>query len=446
MSPTRKARAGLPACKERRAAGKALRNKVSRREQGGWQPAPDRPDVVDALLAANRGRLPHLLPIKYGRMAASPFGFFRGAVPVMAADLATLSRTGLTVQICGDAHVRNLGAYAAPDGHLVFDINDFDESLPGPWEWDLKRLATSLVLAGRESGNGDKDCGTAVEALVRSYRKGLRKFSEMKVLELAKYEVQRHVQRGPVCDIIAKAARATAEDTLKKYTARRNGARHFVRQPPLLTPVAPATGARVMQSLKEYRESLGADHQVILDAYRPVDVCFKVVGTGSVGVRDYVVLCFGNGLEDPMFLQVKQELASAYVAYLPELVFAHQGRRVAEGQHRMQTLSDPFLGWTTIEGAHYLVRQLRDHKASVDPKELKGQALEEFAAVAGEVLAKAHARTGDGAAISGYCGTNDRFDQAICQFALAYAQQTERDHEQLVMAIRRHKIRALRNL
>ncbi len=446
MSPTRRARAGLPALKERRAAGKALREQVSRKEQGRWQPAPDRADVVDALLAANRGRLPHLLPIKYGRMAASPLGFFRGAVPIMAADLAALPRTGLAVQICGDAHVRNLGAFAAPDGHLVFDINDFDESLPGPWEWDLKRLATSVVLAGRESGNGDGNCKDAVEALARSYRKGLRKFSEMRVLELAKYEIQRHVSRGPVCDVVAKAAHATPDDTLQKYTVRRNGTRYFVRKPPLLTPVAAATAARVIASLKEYRESLGPDHQVVFDAYRPVDVSFKVVGTGSVGVRDYVVLCFGNGLDDPMFLQIKQEPPSSYAPHLPGLSFAHEGRRVAEGQHRMQTLSDPFLGWTTIEGAHYVVRQLRDHKASIDPEDLTGEALQEYAAVAGEVLAKAHARTGDGAAIAGYCGTTGKLDEAMREFAIAYAEQTERDHEQLVKAIRRHKIRALRNV
>ncbi len=441
-----RSRTGLPPLKQRYDSGKRLRKKLSRRDQSLWQAAPGRSDVVDHLIAANRGRLPHLLPIKYGRMAASPFGFFRGAAPIMAADLAAQPFTGVLVQICGDAHVRNLGAFAAPDGHLVFDINDFDETLCGPWEWDLKRFATSIVLAGREAGNGDDDCADAIERFVESYRTFLYKFSEMKVLELAKFEISRRYARGPVCDIMNKAARTTADANLEKLTAARNGMRRFLRQPPLLTPVTSATAARVIKSLTEYRNSLGPDHQVVIDAYRPVDVSFKVVGTGSVGAKDYVVLCFGNGARDPVFLQVKQELPSCYAAYLPEAGSDHHGKRVAEGQHRMQTVSDPLLGWTTIDRDHYLVRQLRDHKASIDPKELAGEALVEYSAVAGEVLAKAHARTGDSAAIAGYCGQNDRLDKAIRKFAVAYAEQTQRDHEQLVKAMRTGKIKARRNV
>ncbi len=416
---------------------------LPRGDQGKWKPWAGRPEILATLLKASQGRLPELLPIKWGRMAASPFGFFRGAVPVMALDLARSKVTGVHVQMCGDAHVRNLGAFAAPDGHLVFDINDFDETMPGPWEWDLKRLAASLVLAGREAGDGGPLCSEAVGELVFSYREALKRFATMSALDLARFEIRRF-RRGPVTRILEKAERATPMHSLEKLTVQaRGGLRRFPKRPPLLQPLESGKARRVISSLKAYRDTVSDDRQLVLDAYHLVDVAFKVVGTGSVGTRDYAVLAFGDGADHPLFLQVKEELPSAYRALLPR-VFSpnHEGRRVAQGQHRMQTASDPFLGWTTLAGRHYLVRQLADHKAAIDPKELSGLALKEYARVCGEVLAKAHARTGDAAILYGYCGDTDRLDRAMGKFAVAYADQTESDHNDFVKAIRAHRIRA----
>jgi uncharacterized protein (DUF2252 family) len=438
----------LPTCEERRAYGESRREVVHRVDQGKWAPAPNRQDPIAAILATTSGRLPELVPIRMGRMVASLFGFFRGAADIMAADLAPWPTSGLQVQSCGDAHVRNLGAFAAPDGHLVFDLNDFDETIRGPWEWDLKRLATSILLAGREAGEKERDCYDAILALVSSYRGAMIRFLEMTALDLVKYEARRHSQVALVRAVLAKAERATPQHTLEKLTvATRGGWRRFAQQPPLLKHVPDEVAESVLAALAPYRETLGPDHQQVLDAYQPFDVAFKVVGTGSVGVRDYVVLCFGNGPEDPLFLQVKEEGASCYVPYLREVPpFSHQGRRVAEGQHRMQTLSDPFLGWTSIDGRDYLVRQLCDHKASIDPMDLKGEALNEYGLVCGEILAKGHARTGDAAAIAGYCGGNDKLDKAIAQFAVAYAEQTSRDHEALEKAIKAGAVKAVRGV
>jgi len=432
---------------QRQDEGRALRKKLPRSEQVKWEPAADRPDPVKLLLDANRERLKYLLPIKWGRMAASPFGFYRGATHLMARDLGALPTTGIEVQVCGDAHVRNLGAYAAADCHLVFDINDFDETVRGPWEWDLKRLVVSVVLAGREAGDKDTDCENAVLALVRCYRESLQRFAKMKVVELERYEIRREMVRGVVRNVLAKAARVTIENTLQKLTEPgKDGVPKIANRPPLLTPVSAAVKAKVLGAAKEYRESLGPDHQQVLDGYTPAHVSFKVVGTGSVGTRDYIILLFGNGSADPLFLQVKQELRSCYAPYLPNYDSPHEGRRVAEGQHRMQTVCDPLLGWTSIEGNHYIVRQLRDHKASIDPEALSGKALTEYALVAGEVLAKAHARTGDGAVLSGYCGTKDVLDEAMAGFAKAYADQTEKDHRLFVKAVRSGKVKAMRGL
>lgn len=430
---------------ERREYGRSLRQKVHRVDQAVWKPAATRRDPVDIVLQSNSGRLADLVPIKMGRMAQSPLAFFRGAAPAMAADLATLPTTGLSVQMCGDAHVRNLGAFAAPDGHLVFDLNDFDETMPGPWEWDLKRLAASFVLAGQAAGDSQRECDDAVRDLVRCYREAMDRFAEMKVLELLRYEVRRGTHDGPVHDALAKAERASPQRTLDKLTiATKDGGRCFADKKPLLEHVPESVARSVVAGLVPYRDTLGADRQLVLDAYQTVDVAFKVVGTGSVGTRDYVVLCFGNGLDDPLFLQVKEELPSCYLPYLHVTKpFPHEGRRVAEGQHRMQTVSDPLLGWTTIEGRPFLVRQLADHKAAIDPAELKGTALNEFATVSGEILAKGHARTGDAAAIAGYCGKTDKLDKATAAFASSYADQVRQDHARFVEAVRQSRIKAI---
>ena len=430
---------------QRRAGGAACRKIITRRGHGTWAPAPDRPDPVQALLSANAGRLSELLPIKWGRMAASPFGFFRGAAPLMALDLAGHPVTELSVQICGDAHVRNLGAYAAPDGHLVFDVNDFDETLAdAPWEWDVKRLATSLILANREAGGSDAEGVEAVHAFARCYRKALRCFAAMHVLDLMSYEVRRYPKGSGVREVLQKAERATPAKNLSKLTVPGpDGQPRFHDQPPLLSHVEDVQVSRVLASLGAYRETLGLDRRQALDAYRPVDVTFKVVGTGSVGTRDYVVLLLGNGPDDALFLQVKEELPSAWGAALTgTAVGGHQGRRVAEGQHRCQSATDPFIGWTTMEGRDYLVRQLSDHKASLELVGLAGGVLGEYARVCGEILAKAHARTGDAAALAGYVGKSDRLDQALADFALVYAAQTVQDHAALAAAIQNGDLKA----
>jgi uncharacterized protein (DUF2252 family) len=433
----------IPSLAERRAEGKKLRDKLPRVDQADWKPAPDR-DILAAVKAATAGRLPGLIPIKMGRMSASPFAFFRGAASLMARDLANHPTTGLQVQLCGDAHVKNLGAYAAPDGRLVFDLNDFDETIPGPWEWDLKRLAASIVLAARDAGDSEGDCTEATHEMVRCYRESLDLFSRMKVLELAKYAIHRQSENKVVRDVLQKAERVTPLKTLNKLTEpAKNGLRRFHDNLPALRHVPEGIRVAVFKALKEYRQRVTAGRQLILDAYHPVDVAFKVVGTGSVGTRDYVVLLFGNGTEDPMFLQIKEELQSCYAAYLGSAdEFKHQGQRAAQGQQRMQTVTDPFLGWVTMEGHQYLVRQLADHKAAVDPAELKGEALLEYAVVCGKVLAKAHARTGNAAALYGYCGDAVKLDKAIGKFALTYADQTRLDYDQFMKAIKAGKIKA----
>jgi uncharacterized protein (DUF2252 family) len=433
------------ALKERLRLGKELRSKIGRNRQSDWSPKTGRKDPVATIVAANSNRLQFLLPIKMGRMAAGPFAFFRGGAPLMAADLATLPVTGLQVQICGDAHVHNLGAYAAPEGHLVFDINDFDETIAGPWEWDLKRLATSLVLAGREAGESNSACRDSVEAMVRSYRTSMNRFAAMTLCELAKVEIRRGEKGTLVHAVLQKASRVTPIETLKKLAVAGPRAGHrFHDMPPVLRHVDAKTRSQVVASLPQYLNTISPSHQWILNAYEPVDVAFKIVGTGSVGTRDYLVLLFGRGVQDPLILQVKEELPSCYAAYLRRVPPAkHEGRRVAEGQQKMQTVADPFLGYTTIDGRHFLVRQLSDHKASIDLANLQGTALLEYAAVCGELLAKGHARTGKCGVIAGYCGNSNKLDTAVAKFARAYADQTESDFEQFKKAIASRRVRSV---
>lgn len=420
-----------------------MREKTPRAANAAWVPSVGR-DVLNTVLNSSKGRLVELLPIKMGRMAVSPFSFYRGCAPLMAADLSTLLVTGMHVQICGDAHVRNLGAYATPDGHLVFDLNDFDETIRGPWEWDLKRLATSIVLAGREAGSKDTVCLEAVHEMMRLYRESMSEFANMSILALARFEIRRAQATKPVRRILHKAERQTPLAVLRKLaTQDEHGIASFHDRPPVLKHVPSATAKAVLESLTEYRETLGANRQLIFDAFKPVDVAFKVVGTGSVGTRDYVVLMFGHGTSDPLFIQVKEALPSCYEPYLPKThVVLHHGQRVAQGQQRMQTVSDPFLGWTSMEGRRFLVRQLADHKASIKPEALHGTALTDYALICGETLAKAHARTGDAAAIAGYCGDSDKLDTAITKFARTYADRTEQDHKIFCKAIRQGHIKA----
>jgi uncharacterized protein (DUF2252 family) len=433
--------AAVPSPGERFAKGKEHRKKVGRADHGQWKPSKNRQDPVEVVLTSTRGRLRDLIPIKMARMYASPFGFFRGTAPLMAADLATLQACGLEAQICGDAHVRNLGAYAAPDGHLVFDINDFDETVRGPFEWDLKRLGTSLVLAGQQSGHTAKVCKEAVRLFIRSYCGAMTRLSELPVLELAKFQL--HVKVGPVQSVLRKAERSTPQHNLEKLAISSGGKHKFKDARPLLAPVRAQVARQVVAALGLYAETLSPERQQFLSCYRPVDVAFKVVGTGSVGTRDYVVLCFGNGDRDPLFLQVKEEPPSCYSRHLTSPQnFMNEGKRVVEGQRRMQAQSDPFLGWTSMAGRDYLVRQLSDHKAGIDDTQLQGNGLTEYARVCGEVLAKGHARSGDPMQLAGYCGSGSKLDDAIAEFAERYAEQTERDYEVFQKAIKAGKIKS----
>jgi uncharacterized protein (DUF2252 family) len=415
---------------ERRAFGQSRRKQVRRQEQNRWRSADRQTDPIDALAASAVGRVPALMAIKWQRMAASPFGFFRGAVPVMAADLAVLPHTGIFTQLCGDAHVRNLGAYAAPDGRLVFDINDFDETIRGPFEWDVKRLATSIILAGRESGSKSAACGTAAAMLLRSYRRSMHAFARMTVMEVAHFQVHRLQRVAPVSQVLRKAEQATPQYNAERLLAPGKTHRIFVENKPLQYRLPAGKAQMIVDSLSQYRESLQPERQHFFDLYRPLDVAFRVVGTGSVGLRDYIVYLEGNSSEDPLFLQIKEEPFSAYAPYLGEMgAPQHQGRRVVQGQRAMQFLSDMMLGWTSINNRHYLVRQLNDHKGSIAIDDLKGEGLMQYAEICGELLARGHARAGDPVALDGYIGTSDRFVEAIAGFAVDYADQTEEDYK-----------------
>jgi uncharacterized protein (DUF2252 family) len=427
---------------ERRNLGQARRKQVGRQEHNQLSPKARKTPALDLLARSMRGRVPALVKLKYALMAASPFGYFRGAVPVMAADLAMLPSTGLTVQLCGDAHVRNLGAFAAPDGRLTFDINDFDESIRGPLEWDLKRMAASLVLAGRASGHKDSAARETVERFVARYAAQMSAFSKMSFLEVGHFQVHRLSQIDPVQKALMKAERATPKHTLEQLTEpipeksseRRfpKAERRFKEIKPTLTRVSGAQAAAVLGALGPYRQMLEPQRQHLLSLYRPVDVAFKVVGTGSVGLRDYCIYFEGNGLADPLFLQIKEEPASGYGPYLPDAAPPHHnGQRVAEGQKAMQVQSDPFLGWTHFGGRDYLVRQLNDHKGAIDLEDLSGGGLEAYAEVCGELLARGHARSGDPLILNGYIGSGDGFAEALAKFGSAYADQTEKDWNEL---------------
>jgi uncharacterized protein (DUF2252 family) len=456
----------LPDAKERFELGRQQRRKQMRRpEHRIWKAKDRRESPLKLLEASTRGRVPALVALKDELMAASPFAYFRGAVPVMAYDLSLIANTGIRNQLCGDAHVRNLGAFAAPDGRLVFDINDFDETIVAPFEWEVKRMATSLVLAGRAAGARNIDCRQAAAVFLERYRTAMWSFARMPVLELARYQVHRLQSMTSVAGILLMAERSTPMHTLLTLTeveggasAQKKGAKNagakkagkglkpevaqrvFRTMPPRLMRVKGEVAENVLGSLTKYAESLQPERRHFLAQYRPVDVAFKVVGTGSVGLRDYVVLMEGNGTKDPLFLQIKQEVASGYAPYVAardRREKQHQGRRVVDGERAMQLQSDPFLGWTTMDGRDYLVRQLNDHKASIQLESLKAAELLEYAGVCGEILARGHARAGDSSMIAGYLGRSTRFDDAVGVFAEAYANQTELDWKQLVQSLKK---------
>ncbi len=421
---------------ERRAVGQARRKQIGRQQHDQLNPKARTVSALALLERAGKGRVPSLVKLKYQLMAQSPFGYFRGAVPVMAADLSVLPNSGIVTQICGDAHVRNLGAFAAPDGRLVFDINDFDETIRGPFEWDLKRMAASLVLAGRESGHKDDSCQAAVEKCIERYVAQTRVFSRMPIIEVGRYQVHRIGSIVPIHDALLKAERATPCHILEQLTepssAKPGAPRRFREIEPTLTRVTGRKAQAVLAALGPYRTLLEPQRQHFLTLYRPVDVGFKVVGTGSVGTRDYCIYFEGNGPGDPLFLQIKEEPPSGYTPYLPAAMPPHHnGQRVVEGQRAMQLQSDPFLGWTQLEGRDFLVRQLNDHKGAITIEDLVGSGLIAFAEVCGELLARGHARSGDAITISGYLGNGGGFGQSLARFGVAYADQTVKDMQEL---------------
>lgn len=431
----------LETAKRRIELGKRLRNSVSRTAHGKLRLRERQFDPIRLLLSSVDGHVPELLSIKYARMSVSPFAFFRGAVSIMAADLVRLPHSGIDAQLCGDAHVQNMGSFASPDGKLIFDVNDFDETIRGPWEWDVKRMATSIVLAGHEAGQKFVDCHSAAEAFVESYCRSMAEFAREPILEVARHLIHRGGDSRPIHAALQQSERSRPLDLLKKYTKLDHGDPRFLDRRPTLWRVKGKEAKQVLSSLETYRETLAPERRHLFKMFRPVDVGFKVVGTGSVGLRDYVVLFEGNGSEDPLFLQVKQEMKSVYARYLRGFTYRNQGQRVAEGQRAIQPVSDPLLGWTAFGGREYLVRQLNDHKGSIDVGTLKGDGLGSLALVAGELLARGHARSGDPWMIYGYCGSGSKIVKAIRDFASAYADQTEADYSKFVAAIKNKEIK-----
>ncbi len=430
-----------PSREERLKRGQEQRRHLGRNALGEFEPKKRKIAALDTLLNNTEGRVPNLLPVKYARMSISPFAYFRGAVSIMAADLGGHPNTELTVQLCGDAHVQNMGCFASPDGHLVFDLNDFDETIAGPWEWDIKRMATSLVLAGLESDHKTEGCNDAVETFSACYCSTLELLAEEPLLVAARHIIRRISKARAVSAAFAQAERATPTDLLKKY-AEQDGRQNlrFRRIEHMLWRVGGAEKQNVIESLLPYQESLSPDRRHLFDFFQERDVAFKIVGTGSVALRDYVVL-MENGENDPLFLQIKQEVHSAYAPYLKHAHYDHQGQRVVEGQRKIQALSDLLLGWTRIADDDYLVRQLNDHKGTVSLDTLRGDGLKSLAGVAGELLARGHVRSGDALAIKGYIGNPERVVKSIAKFAHRYAEVTNDDYAEFKKAIKEGRVK-----
>lgn len=427
----------------RRRLGRDRRAAAPRRSHAAWAPLPDRVDPVALLASRDSQRESALAPVRVARMLSTPFAYYRGAADMMALDLMTSPATGIVAQICGDAHCLNFGFYGSPAGVVVFDVNDFDETAPGPWEWDLKRLTVSVVLAGRGNGMSDEECRVAAQAAVRSYRRALESFQDESMLDLWRLAVNDHslvVHRFGRDDPLfrrefAAARRHDNARVLPKLTEVVNGRRVFCSRPPLLSRLDDSVIAAVTEAVGPYRMTTLPDARDILDNYEVVDVAQKVVGVGSVGTQDFVVLLEASGRE-PLFLQVKQAVPSDVRRVLGGPEPTHEGERVVSGQRLMQAVSDPFLGWTTVHDVPVYVRQLKDLKASMPLPALAGSTLDDYGSLCAAILARAHARTCDPAEISGYCGRGTALDEAFARFAMSYADQVEQDHAALVRAVR----------
>jgi uncharacterized protein (DUF2252 family) len=432
-------------------AGKDLREKVSRKSQGDFTIRERKRTVFELINESNIDRVPELIPIRHQRMSESPFTFYRGTAGIMAHDLTDLPNTGLKVQAIGDCHLMNFGGFATPERNLVFDANDFDETLPAYWEWDVKRLATSFVLAARDNSYRESDAKEMAYTLVHSYREHLFEYAQMNLLELwyTKFDFETlrknakfHETRRLLSDAIAQADKQTPEKIFYKITTNTMKRFEISDQPPLIyhPPDIKKHHEQILSFVEYYSGTLLDDRRYLFEKYKLIDVALKVVGVGSVGTRSYVVLMM-NDRNESIFLQVKEARPSVLEPYTSKSIYSHNGQRVVEGQRLVQTASDIFLGWSTdAQGRHYYFRQLRDKKVSLAYANQNKLVLESYARICGKVLARAHAKTGNAEMISGYMGKNDMLDKAIARFATAYADQTEKDYEDFIKAIKKGKL------
>ncbi|WMX48391.1 DUF2252 domain-containing protein [Streptomyces roseicoloratus] len=430
---------------ERAERGKAARKRAPRSSHGRWIPSSQRPDPVAVLERQSVDRLPDLVPIRYGRMAVSPFAFLRGAAAVMAADLAAQRHTGLTVQLCGDAHLLNFGVYASPERTLLFDVNDFDETLQGPFEWDVKRLAASVAVAALQNGTTKAKAHRAAQVTVESYRLAMRGLAARGELEVWYERIAEDdlmalahgaASRGRLQERLARARRRTSLQALGKLTVKDGTGRHIVDDPPLLERVTDVDRVTLGKIFSDYRSSLAEERRLLLDRFRFVDAARKVVGVGSVGTRCFVLLLEGRDDGDPLFLQIKEASASVLEQHLGPSPHTHHGHRVVSGQRLTQAAGDIFLGWMTgPEQRHFYWRQLRDMKGSAEVETMSPSVLRDYARLCGRALARAHARSGDRIAIAAYLGGSDVFDRATADFALRYAGQNADDYAALGAAI-----------
>ncbi|MBV8885792.1 MAG: DUF2252 domain-containing protein [Chroococcidiopsidaceae cyanobacterium CP_BM_RX_35] len=438
---------------ERWEAGKALRQVVPRSAHSEWYPTRERPDPIALLEASALGRIPELIPIRYGRMLQSPFAFLRGAAMIMAADLATTPTTGIQVQACGDCHLLNFGGFASPERHLVFDLNDFDETLPAAWEWDVKRLVTSIIVAGRDIRLLDPACYEAALAAARAYRLAMSEYGQMRALEVwyARLDAEMLLDHAPDEEtrqlwtrMATKAFSRTLEQAFQQLTQEHNGQRRFIDNPPWIyhLPNHEPYLQEIGVLFEQYRDPLQHDRQFLLDRYHLVDVAMKVVGVGSVGTHCGVALLLADD-EDPLLLQFKEAKASVLEPYAGQSLYSSQGERIVAGQRLMQAASDIFLGWTSNDrGQDFYFRQLRDMKSAIKLKGMSVRGLTDYAEICACALARAHARTGEPAMISGYLGQSDTFDRAVADFATTYAHQVECDYQTLVTAVQLGRIKA----
>ncbi len=441
---------------ERFAAGKRLRDRVPLEEHGTWKPPRNRPSPVDLVIASSKGRIAELVPIRYGRMSVSAFTFYRGTALNMASDLAATPNTGVRTHLCGDCHLMNFGAFATPERRMIFDINDFDETLHGPWEWDLKRLAASFVLAARSNGFAAADQRNAALACARSYRERIRAYAKMTALDVWYARVDKKAVLASLSDSdtvarfrkrLAKAQAHTAVETDFPKMIEDSGGKFVIKDnPPLIyhdqTVNLESDRDNILTALGQYRLSLQDDRKLLFDRYRLDDIAVKVVGVGSVGTFCAILLMMAED-DDPLLLQVKEARASVLEPYVGKSVYANHGQRIVAGQRLMQSASDIFLGWTEGKrGRHFYLRQLRDMKMKPLVEVFDPATMLDYATLCGWTLARAHARSGDAAMIAGYAGKSEVLDKAIARFSMSYADQAERDHAAFMNAIRKGRIEA----